>query len=274
MKTTTTLKSILALTMGLTLMNCGSDGTKTTIPNNNTALLSPFRVLSSSPGFQQLNVTTTSKTFSVRMTEDVDDTTLGSDIQVVKGYDLNSTTGSCTGTAVATTAPVANGSLITIQATEDLGVNENYAIILYPTLTSKTGHTLLEAEQPFSCFYISFSTGAGGIYGNSKNGAPLVLSVDRNNSSTFSAIIKFDESLAYQPTIRVHYKYDLFSPIDEYPYAYPILIYDNSVWGITLAARPAVASTVTVYVEDFVDLDQGLHGTDPDTDGHPFTFYL
>ena len=133
---------------------------------------------------------------------------------------------------------------------------------MYAGLAATTGDTLLQG-QTFQYFYINFSTGSG--LGHSTPGAPIVTTVTKSNEyGCFGVVVQFNETLAYQPTIRIHYRPGtLKDKIDVWPYPQPVLPYDNSVWRADLCdSSIAIFSDISVYIDDFVDLDEGNHGCD------------
>lgn len=251
MKMANKIRAILALILIFGLSNCGSDGTSTTIPFNSSAL-SGFYVVSSTPAHNQFYVSESTNVVTIRMSEVVNgDTATSSNVQVVK---------KTTGEVLASTVTVTAGSEIITISGLSLALNTDYQVRLYPGLAATSGNTLLQG-QSFEYFYVDFSTGSGGTLGNTVAGAPHVNSVVKTTTKpgcAASVLITFNESLAYQPNVSIKY-YNPFAQ-EVYVYAYPALVYDNSVWQVDLCVPDKTPSTnIHVHVNSYTDLE-GLSG--------------
>ncbi len=240
------------------LANCGSSGSDDQFEF--TGLFEGLYVVSSTPAHNQYYVPTTTQTITIRMSENINPASLESQLQVVTDAPVDSDT--CGGNNVTSNFTVtASGSIITLTTTS-LATNENYQIQLFPGITSEAGNTLLQG-QSFSCFYIDISTGNSGTAGNSVPGAPTISGFDRSPmGGCFSAIVRFNEALATQPVLFTKHKGPdtFFSWVTTPVWAQPVYAGNMSEWRVNACHVPTM-SEVKIQVEDYVDFDEGNHGT-------------
>lgn len=254
MKLTSRFKSVLILAITIGLTYCGSDGTTQQIGFGNTGSFSGFTVVSSSPGHNQFYVSKSTHTLTVRMTEAVDQSSVSNNVRLVRktnGQEQDVTSGYNISVA---------SEIITLQSSSDLSDNSDYSIHLFPGLKATSGNTLLQG-QSFQFFYIDFSTGNGGTFGQSLPGPPSVSSFGNAGyaGGGRTIIVTFSESLAYAPLIEFH-STTIFLGQNIVPaYVIPANANNNSQW---YAVMPQGYSPLAfdVKVTDYVDLE-GNHGT-------------
>jgi hypothetical protein len=270
--------SILA-TLAITgILGCGNTGTNNVLGFGNEGSLTGLYPVSSTPANNAYYVGSNTKTFMIRMNEDVDQASALANIQFGKAA-LDSNGQPYLVQAMETESVVVTGSLITISfkevgntevaacssvgalnpggstsstspSTQYLDENENYAVLLYPTLAAVSGNTLLQG-QAFSYYAFYFSTGAAGAFGNSKAGAPHPVKAAVVDRTSCVVDITFSEDLQYAPTTVYFGNTERPSNI-----VYPAFPGNMSVWRVEKPSSYNCIATVEVrvYNDDYFDL--------------------
>ncbi|MCB1197068.1 MAG: Ig-like domain-containing protein, partial [Deltaproteobacteria bacterium] len=186
----------------LIITGCGTEGTTpTTLPN--TTLNFDFRVTSSSPVNASFGINASSSNVQMFFSENVDPTTIETNISVRKDTGGSSQT---LPSSQINMDPV--GNMVDIEILDQVdnsgststyvaGLQENtiYYVVLLPGLKSSNNNQLYDGQYPQGV-QISFSTGVG--YGNSLPGPPKVQSIEKFNNfnGCFTAMVRFTEDVS------------------------------------------------------------------------------